>query len=208
MTGRPGPVDNPGKPRLGEEMSDHALLAAELAALCDTMLPGDARFPCATDVGAQGVAADRLRMLVGQDGLDRIVAALAIGGGPLVGAADRNAVVAAFERAEPALFAAVRMALFTAYYESPAVVRAVRALGHDYNDAPQPRGYVMPAFDPADPLNAPPHRRGHFVATEAVQRVDLSKLPADPLAPEDHTAAVGKATGRGLLSIGTREGGR
>ena len=193
---------------MGEEMTDHATLAAELAALCDVMLPGDERFPAATAVGAHGVAMDRIRALAGGAGLDRIVHGLAECGGPLTDAADPTAVAVEFEATEPDLFALVRMALFTAYYESPAVVRAIRAMGHDYNDAPLPRGYVMPAFDPEDPLNAPVHRRGFYVATDAVVRVDLSTLPDDPLAPEDFRKAVGKASGRGLLSTGTREDGR
>lgn len=190
---------------MGEGMTDHATLAAEMAALCDVMLPGDERFPAATVVGAHGVAMDRIRALAGEAGLDRIVHGLAACGGPLTDAADRTAVSVEFEAKEPDLFALVRMALFTAYYESPAVVRAIRAMGHDYNDAPLPGGYDMPAFDPRDPLNAPPHRRGFYVATDAVVRVDLSTLPDDPLAPEDFSKAVGKATGRGLLSTGTRE---
>lgn len=181
-------------------------LAAELAALCDTLLPGDDRFPSATAVGSHGVAADRIRARAGQQGLDAILAGLRASGGPLGAAADRTAVVAAFERTHPDLFGLVRLALFTAYYESPVVVRAVRALGHVYNDAPQPLGYAMLPFDPTDPLNAPGHRRGGFVATADVRRVDLSGLPDDPLAPEDHRRAVGIATGRGLLSTGTREG--
>lgn len=187
-------------------MTDHVGLAAELAALCDTMLPGDQRFPSATAVGAQGVTMDRLRTLAGQDGLDRIVSRLRDCGGPLTGAADLAGVVSAFETAEPDLFGMLRLALFTAYYESPAVVRAIRALGHDYNDAPQPRGYRMPAFDASDPLNAPAHSRGFYVATQDVTQVDPTSLPPQPLAPEDYRAAFGKATGRGLLSMGTREG--
>lgn len=187
-------------------MTDYAGIAAELAALCDTMLPGDQRFPCATAIGAQGVTMDRLRTLAGQDGLDRIVGLLRDCGGPLMNAQDRAGVVSAFETAAPDLFGMVRLALFTAYYESPEVVRVIRALGHDYNDAPQPRGYRMPAFDPNDPLNAPAHSRGFYVATQDVTQVDPTPLPAQPLAPEDYRAAVGKATGRGLLSMGTREG--
>lgn len=182
-------------------------LATEWSALCDALLPGDDRFPPATVVCAHGVAADRLRAQAGQSGLDAVAAALIEGGGPLAALAKdaRPAVVAAFETAAPELFALVRLALFTAYYESPAVVRAIRAMGHDYNDAPQPRGYPLPPFDPSDPLSAPRHRRGGFVATGAVVRLDLSTIASDPLAAEDHAAAAGTATGRGLLSTGTRD---
>ena len=180
-------------------------LVVELAALCDALLPGNHRFPSATAVGAHGVAADRIRSRVGTAGLARLVAALAAGGGPLAGAADRPAVVARLQQDHPALFGTVQLALYTAYYESPAVIAAIRGLGLDYNDAPQPDGYRLPPFDAADPLSAPTHRRGFHRATEAVTRVDLSTLPVDPLAPEDYAAAVGAATGRGLLSTGTRK---
>src|SRR5690606_22212377 len=134
----------------------------------------------------------------GEAGLDRVIEAMRACGGPLASAADRTAVVRAFETQHPELFGLVRLALFTAYYESPAVIRAIRALGHVYNAAPQPAGYDMPPFDPDDPLHAPRHRRGSYVPTAEVRRVDLSPLPPDPLAPEDYRQEQGTATGRGL----------
>ncbi|MGF1624827.1 MAG: hypothetical protein ACFCVH_08080, partial [Alphaproteobacteria bacterium] len=132
----------------------HHALAADLAALSDTLLPGSDRFPPASDVGANGVAADRIRARGGIDALERLVAALRRCGGPLATADPeaRPGIVARLEAEEPALFGLVRLALYTAYYESPAVVAAIRGLGLDYNDAPQPRGYELAPFDATDTL--------------------------------------------------------
>ena len=82
------------------------------------------------------------------------------------------------------------------------MVRAVRSFGHVYNDAPQPEGYAMAAFDESDPLQAPAHRRGHYVRTEDVTRLDLVPLPADPLAPETITQDDAVASGRGAIAKG------
>ena len=35
----------------------------------------------------------------------------------------------------------LRLAAYFSYYETPPVIAAIQALGHDYNDAPQPLGY-------------------------------------------------------------------
>ena len=106
------------------------------------------------------------------------------------------------EETQPEQFETLRMVSYLAYYESPAVVRAVRALGHVYNDAPQPAGYVMSPFDESDPLQAPAHRRGHYVGTEDVTRLDLAPLPPDPLAPETVTENDAVASGRGGIAKG------
>ena len=52
------------------------------------------------------------------------------------------------------------------------MIAAIRSLGIVYNDAPQPEGYAMRPFDPA--LDLPKEKRGRFVPTDAVARVDLS----------------------------------
>lgn len=152
------------------------MIADELAALADVMIPGDEPFPRASAVGAHALLAGRLRELGGTALIERVVAALATAGGPLgpLDAAARHAAVERFERAEPELFGQVRMALYLGYYEQPDVIAAVRALGFDYNDAPLPRGYPLDPFDPA--IDAPKHGRGSYVATGAVRRVDLSGL--------------------------------
>lgn len=145
---------------------------AELAALVDTMIPGDELFPSAAAVGTHGLVGPRLRQLLGRDGLARLSATL----GPLadLDRAGREAAVGRLERTNAELFGTVRMTVYLSYYEQPAVVDAVRAMGHDYNDAPQPDGYALPPFDPDQDL--PQRRRGAYVPTAEVRRVDLSAL--------------------------------
>ena len=184
--------------------TEPADIAAMLKALVDVLLPGDGRFPPASDAGTHGLVADRLVAQTGESALDDLARTLAACGGPLgpLSAAERLEVVRRFEADHPEQFETLRMIAYLAYYESPAVVRAVRALGHVYNDAPQPAGYVMAPFDEGDPLQAPSHRRGHYVATEDVARLDLAALPADPLAPETITQEDAVATGRGAIARG------
>lgn len=152
------------------------MIADELAALADVMIPGDGAFPSASAVGAHGLLADRLRELGGSSLVERLRAALTVNGGPLAAQAPAQRVqtVASLERTEPELFAQARMALYLAYYAQPDVIAAVRQLGFAYNDAPLPQGYALDPFDPA--IDAPKHGRGRYVATEAVRRVDLSGL--------------------------------
>ncbi len=185
-------------------MTDPAGIAAMLRALLDVLLPGDGRFPSASDAGAHGVVADRLVAQRGEGALDELARTLEDCGGPLapLGAEERKAVVRRFEESRPEQFETLRMFAYHAYYESPAVVRAVRALGHVYNDAPQPEGYAMAPFDESDPSQAPRHRRGAYVKTEDVTRLDLTPLPADPLAPETVTRDDAVASGRGAIARG------
>ena len=189
-------------------MWEPAEIAAMLKDLVDVLLPGDGRFPAASDAGTHGAVADRLLAQLGETALDDLAQTVAACGGPLapLGIAERQAVVRRMEEAHPERFETLRMVSYLAYYESPAVVRAVRALGHVYNDAPQPAGYVMAPFDESDPLQAPAHRRGHYVRTEEVARLDLAPLPPDPLAPETVTEEDAVATGRGAIAKGA--GGR
>ncbi|MFO1036347.1 MAG: hypothetical protein U1E45_05850 [Geminicoccaceae bacterium] len=142
-----------------------ALDPAELVALADTMLPGDDLFPAASLVGAHGVLAQRLRTL---GVLERLAPALAAAGAPLARLDEgaRETVARRLEQNEPELFAAVRLALYTGYYEQPAVIEAIRALGFTYNDAPLPEGYALEPFDIEADL--PQHGRGHWVPTDEV----------------------------------------
>ena len=158
----------------------------ELSALVDTLLPGDNASPAASSVGVHGLLAERWRERHGVAGFDRLTAALEQFGGPLAGkdAASREAIVRRFEREQAELFASLRMIAYLSYYQNPAVVTAVQGLGRAYNHAPQPDGYALPPLDPADRQQAPTHARGAYVATAAVTRVDLTKLPEKPTAPE------------------------
>ena len=141
-----------------------------LAGFADAIFPGDDLFPSAALVGAQGVMAARLRERLGNGAPERLAAALAARGG----LEDRTAAAARLEAEDYRLFDTARAYLTFAYYESPAVIAAIRALGHTYNDAPQPNGYAMRPVDPS--RDAPAVPRGSYVATEAVTRVDLSGL--------------------------------
>ena len=190
-------------------MTDPAGIAAMLRDLLDVLLPGDGRFPPASEAGAHGVVADRLAAQLGEGALDDLARCAR---SPAAGRSRRWArksgrqVVRRFEESRPEQFETLRMFAYHAYYESPAVVRAVRALGHVYNDAPQPEGYVMAPFDESDPSQAPRHRRGGYVRTEDVTRLDLAPLPDDPLAPETVTRDDAVASGRGAIAKGA--GGR
>ena len=184
--------------------TDPAEIAAVLRELVDVLLPGDARFPAASDAGTHGVVADRLVAQLGEAALDDLAQTIATCGGPLGPLSDteRQEVVRRFEADHPEQFETLRMIAYLAYYESPAVVRAVRSLGHVYNDAPQPAGYAMAPFDESDPHQAPAHRRGHYVRTEDVARLDLTPLPPNALAPEKITQNDAVASGRGAIAKG------
>ena len=192
--------------------TDPAAIAAMLRELVDVLVPGDGRFPAASDAGTHGVVADRLVAQSGEAALDDLAETIEACGGPLgpLGATERQDVVRRFEADHPEQFETLRMITYLAYYESPAVVRAVRSLGHVYNDAPQPAGYAMAPFDETDPHQGPAHRRGHYVRTEDVTRLDLLPLPPDPLAPETITQDDAVASGRGAIAkgAGSKRGSR
>lgn len=141
-----------------------------LAGFADALFPGDALFPPASTVGAQGVMATRLRERLGVDAPASLAAALHARGG----LADPHNAAARLEAEDPRLFDTARAFLTFAYYEAPAVIAAIRVLGHDYVDAPQPKGYAMRPLDGA--RDAPATPRGSYVATGDVVRVDLSAL--------------------------------
>jgi len=167
----------PGNKRSAKTESLNVRKASEsLAALVDVLLPGDSLFPAASQTGAHQMLAERLRAHQGADAVERLIASLADERRAFADLApdQRIKVVRRLERAEPNFFAFVRAATYFAYYQHPLVVQAVRRLGHDYNDAPQPDGYSMPAFDPQ--VNAPQHRRGFYKKTDEVAPVDTSSL--------------------------------
>ena len=184
--------------------TEPAAIAAMLRELVDVLLPGDGRFPAASDAGTHGVVAERLAAQMGETALDDLAQNVGACGGPLgpLDAAKRQDVVRRFQAKHPEQFETLRMIAYLAYYESPAVVRAVRSLGHVYNDAPQPAGYVMSPFDENDPHQAPRHRRGSYVRTGDVTRLDLTPLPSEPLAPETITQDDAVASGRGAIAKG------
>jgi hypothetical protein len=157
-------------------MGESRRLATMLRDLVDTLIPGDERWPPASLAGTQGVLAMRLLETRGEDALGELERAIAAAGGPLaeLDAAGRRRVVAAFEANEAALFTLVRTATYLGYYENPAVIRQVQALGQPYQAVPIHHGYPQEPFDPV--RDAPRHGRGGYVPTAAVKRLDLGPV--------------------------------
>ena len=71
---------------------------------------------------------------------------------------ERIGRVAHLHETEPAAFEVVRRCVYFAYYAQPAVIRLLRELGYDINEAPQPQGYRMDPFTPAVVANVDAHR--------------------------------------------------
>lgn len=111
-----------------------------LEGLVGALLPGGAGFPGGCATGMVGVLAGRLEAGV----LGRVLAFKGDAGG--------------LETEESLVFGEVRKQAYMAYYEEPAVIAAIRALGHPYNDAPLPEGYPDESVDPE-----PAHGRGMWV---------------------------------------------
>src|SRR5579863_10375913 len=104
--------------------------AGELALLDDALLPGDELFPAASAVGVQALLASRLERLRGVSALGELARAIADAGGPLgvLDDAGRHIAVAKLQRQYAALFDDVLRVAYLAYYESPIVQDAIRAL--------------------------------------------------------------------------------
>lgn len=157
-------------------MTDALGLAALLRDLVDVLIPGEGTWPPASVVGVQGVLAMRLLEALGQTGADELERELLSCGGPFdrLDADGRVEVVRRLEASNPALFKLVRNAAYLAYYENPAVVRAIQGLGQPYQAMPGAKGYPLPAFDLEH--DQPRHGRGHYIRTEDVKPLDLSVL--------------------------------
>jgi hypothetical protein len=157
-------------------MGEAKALAAELDALVDVLVPGDGEFPCASKVGVQAKLADRLIVMRGEGAVAELIQALGVCGGPLdrLDEDGRTTLLTRLEREQPDYFLLVRNIAYLSYYESPAVHEMIRAMGFIYNAVPLPDGYDVGKFDPV--ADMPRHGRGHFVQTDEVKRVDLSRL--------------------------------
>ena len=160
-------------------MGDSVALASMLRDFVDVLIPGEGAWPPASVVGVQGVLAMRLLEARGEGGADELERALIDCGAPLATLDEeaRAAVVRRFEAADPTLFKLVRNAAYIAYYESPAVVRAIQGLGQPYQAMPGAKGYPLPAYDLEH--DRPRHGRGHFTRTEDVKPLDLSVLEGE-----------------------------
>jgi hypothetical protein len=147
-----------------------------LAALVETLLPGDAGWPSGAMVGVQSVLATRLVQERGEDALDKVIEALRPDAAALLSGdeAARVAAVAGWEVRDAELFGWVRDASYIAYYESPVVVLAINAHGHPYKLIPHVVGYKLPRFDLE--RDTPRHGRGAWIATDAVARLPVEVL--------------------------------
>lgn len=154
-------------------------IAATLAAFVDVLLPGDTDFPAASTVGTQGLLAERLRQRLGNDGVEQLAEALSEGRS--FGALTREqqtSAVAQLEQQKPDLFALAYTTANYAYYQSPVVIASIRALGHDYNDSPQPEGYELKPFDFTPGVDVPMNPVGTYKWTEEIEPVNTSSLAA------------------------------
>jgi hypothetical protein len=151
-------------------------LATMLRDLVDVMLPGDEGWPSGSLAGTHGLLGFRLQEVRGEQAAAELAAAIDACGGPLapLDEAARVAVVARLEQEQPSLFALVRSATYLAYYESPAVIPAIQALGQPYRAMPGREGYPQVPFDLEQ--DRPRHNRGAYVQTDAVRRVDLKGI--------------------------------
>lgn len=118
--------------------------------------------------------------------------------------ADMTAALQTLEQTDPTRFTALwRLAVF-GYYSRPEVIAAIQHdLAPAYHGAPLPLGYAhaIEPWDASNPHNFPTTPRGHYVATDAVQRVDLSQLPADLLQEPAVTAPPDPAADPEVESI-------
>ncbi|MBB5221077.1 hypothetical protein HNP73_000998 [Amaricoccus macauensis] len=92
-------------------------------------------------------------------------------------AAAHRLIVERFEQSERELFDHVLRAVVLAYYEHPFVIDAIRASGRPYHLFPHFEGYAGDPFEPARDM--PGHRRGHYISTSEVKRLDLTELDLD-----------------------------
>ena len=115
-----------------------------IGAIMDTLLPGGAGFPSASEAGAPERIMTEERLLVPLRALaDRLPPDFA--GMPSPRRAD---LLAALEAASPALFSDAVVASYSAYYTRPAVLAVIEAACGYKARAPQPGGYDVSPFDP------------------------------------------------------------
>jgi hypothetical protein len=158
-------------------MMTPGIIASTLAAFVDILLPGDDHFPPASTVGAQALLAERIRQRYGPEGVAEAAAALAASGSFADATPEQRVeTVARFEIEQPEQFAFLYAATCFSYYQSPVVIAAIRTLGYDYNDAPQPEGYDMPRFDFTPGVNVPMYPKGTFKWTDWIEPVEISGL--------------------------------
>lgn len=147
-----------------------------LSAVVETLLPGGDGFPPASSTSTPGLMVHVLGMHAVETWLRPGLASIEIlGGGDFLmidGPARTEALRRAQEEDGPFFDRLLDLAYYS-YYAQPAVIEAVRALGIEYNDTPQPRGYEMDPFVPNNPEMLPAHPRGYYKKTTEVKREAL-----------------------------------
>ena len=130
---------------------------AKLAALLDTLIPGDESYPAPSAIGLSErlIAHRRFGSLTGPvlerlpedfDALDN----------------DRRAAaVAAVEADSGPAFSALLLGLYSLYYTDPLVLAVIARESGYTPRAPQPDGYALPPFDPAS-VTVPASRAPHY----------------------------------------------
>jgi hypothetical protein len=141
-----------------------------LIRFADVLLPGDDLFPSASGSGMAESLFVRLSTGPNAKVFGELEATLTVAGEP--SAVELRRIVPVIEKSERKLFEEVRKIVYITYYEQDSVITAIRSLGTPYNVAPLPDGYPIDMFDGG--RDAPKHRRGHWIATDQVTRVDLS----------------------------------
>ena len=149
-----------------------------VARLMATLLPGGDGFPPAQDTGMADLLAARLRQARAELPA-QILAALTRHRPAPTTAETWTEAAARLEAVDPKLFAEFRKLCYLTYYEQPAVIDAIRALGFHYNDSPLPQGYPDEPFEPA--RDAPQHDRGRWRKTGEIARVDVASLGLESL---------------------------
>ena len=144
--------------------------------LVDELIPGDGRWPSASEVGVHGVVMLRLFGDQPSRAIEQLAAALGSGQDDLLNAASQHRISAVrqLEETNPVLFEKIYTAAILAYYEMPGVVEAIRAGGRQYSTFPHADGYPMPAFDLERDM--PTHGRGRYQRTEDVVPLNLSSI--------------------------------
>ncbi|HEY8283604.1 MAG TPA: gluconate 2-dehydrogenase subunit 3 family protein [Chloroflexota bacterium] len=145
-----------------------------LTAVLDTLLPGGEGFPSASGAGTGVFLLDQIGPGARQEWLLPLLTGLddAAGGDFTVRTAEqRTTLLQQCEAVQPLPFARLLALAYYSYYAQPAVIAVIQALGHDYNQTPQPLGYAMAPFDPVNPTHLPAVPRGTYKRTLDMARV-------------------------------------
>lgn len=132
-------------------------LARWLGRVADVMIPGDERYPRASETTAVEFALRHVSP-------DEAAALRDLLGGAPTRAEDLSTWLRQIEREKPDRFALLREYLYYGYYSSKRLLAALAQLGYEYRGAPQPAGFVI-----AEPPPRPATPRGRYLRTEEVR---------------------------------------